>query len=75
MNIEEKILTVMRHVFNDDSIDASVSRSTCKAWDDINNLVLAMQLEKTFDFALEPQTISGFNCFDDVRASIHLKLS
>lgn len=72
--MEEQILNILKRVFNDDSVDATCSQSTCKAWDSMNQLNLVVELEMEFGISLEPEEIGSMKCFDDVVRIIKSKL-
>lgn len=75
MTMEERILAVMRRVFNDDSIDYNCSQKSCKSWDSMNQLNLVVELEMEFDISLEPEEIGAMVTFEDVVKIVKAKLS
>lgn len=72
--MEEQILAILRRVFKDDSIDATCSQQTCKAWDSMNQLNLVVELEMEFGISLEPEEIGHMICFEDVVRIVKSKL-
>ena len=72
--MEERILGVLRSVFNDAAIDTSCSQKTCKAWDSMNHLNLVVELEMEFGVSLEPEEIGRMVSYHDVKEIIDSKL-
>lgn len=64
--MEDKILEIMRLVFQTDDIDVTCSQQNCKTWDSMNHLNLVVELEMEFDVSLEPEEIAVMRSFDDV---------
>lgn len=72
--MEERILAVLRRVFNDTTIDTTCSQKNCKAWDSMNQLNLVVELEMEFGISLEPEEIGQMVCYQDVERIIKSKL-
>lgn len=72
--MDERILTVLRNVFNDTTIDTTCSQQSCKAWDSMNHLNLVVELEMEFGISLEPEEIGRMISFQDVKEIITSKL-
>lgn len=72
--MEEQILAILRRVFKDDSLDATCSQHTCKAWDSMNQLNLVVELEMEFGITLEPEDIGQMVCYDDVVRIVKAKM-
>lgn len=72
--MEERILDVMRNVFDDNTVDSTCSQKTCKAWDSMNHLNLVVELEMEFGVSLEPEEIGRMICFQDVKNIISSKI-
>lgn len=43
--MEERVLSVLRMVFKDNTIDATCSQKNCAAWDSMNHLNMVVELE------------------------------
>ena len=71
--MEERILNVLRIVFNDAAIDASCSQKTCKAWDSMNHLNLVVELEMEFSVTFEPEEIGRMVSYYDIKELINYK--
>jgi acyl carrier protein len=56
--MEERVLSVLRKVFKDDTIDETCSQKNCAAWDSMNHLNLVVELEMEFGVSLEPEEIA-----------------
>ena len=74
MNIEEKVLEIMREVFRLDDITPDVSQKNCERWDSLRHLTMASELEDAFDIDLEPEEIAQMTDFRAVVAMIESKL-
>lgn len=72
--MEERILTILRNVFNDTTIDITCSQKNCKAWDSMNHLNLMVELEMEFGISLEPEEMGRLVSFYDIKEIINLKV-
>lgn len=68
--MEDKILDIMRSVFNRPDIDNTVSQSNCAEWDSLRHLSLIIELENTFGTEFEPEEIAAMKTFSDVLAAL-----
>ena len=73
--MEDKILEVMRRVFQNETVDTSCSQMNCEQWDSMNHLNLIVELEMEFGISLEPEEIARMQCYDDVVRVIKLKMA
>ena len=64
--MEEKVLEILKDVFELDTVDKTCSQSTCEKWDSMGQLNLVAELEDAFDVNLEPEEIGEMKSFDDV---------
>ena len=64
--MEEKVLNIMKEVFELDEVDRTCSQKTCDAWDSMGQLNLVVELETEFDVSLEPEEIGEMVAFEDV---------
>ena len=55
MNLKERVLDIMREVFEMDEVAADASQKNCPRWDSLHHLTLAAELEEAFDIELEPE--------------------
>jgi acyl carrier protein len=64
--MEEKVLNVLKSVFEIDTIDNTCSQDNCEAWDSMNHLNLILELQDAFNVDFEPEEISKMKCFKDI---------
>ena len=74
MNLEEKILGIMREVFDMEAVPTDVSQKNCDRWDSLRHLTLASELEDAFDIELEPEEIAEMTDFSRVIDMIQSKI-
>ena len=74
MNLEERILEIMRGVFENDDVSNQSSQKNCEKWDSLHHLSLAAELEEAFDIELEPEEIGEMTDFSRVLELIQSKL-
>ena len=64
--MEEKVLEILKNVFELETVDTTCSQQTCEKWDSMGQLNLVVELESEFDVTLEPEEIGEMKCFDDI---------
>lgn len=64
--MEEKVLGILKNVFELDSVDKSCSQGNCEKWDSMGQLNLVVELESEFDVTLEPEEIAEMTSFEKV---------
>ena len=74
MNLEEKVLDIMREVFELDEVAPDASQKNCPRWDSLHHLTLAAELEEAFDVELEPEEIAEMTDVDRVVAMLKSKM-
>lgn len=74
MNLEEKVLEIMRETFGIEEVTTDVSQKNCEQWDSLRHLTLASELEDAFDLELEPEEIAEMTDFDRVITMLKSKL-
>ena len=74
MNLEEKVLDIMRETFGIDDVTTDASQKNCENWDSLRHLTLASELEDAFDIELEPGEIAEMTDFSRVIAMLQSKL-
>ena len=74
MNLEEKVLEIMREVFDQQEVNTDVSQKNCDRWDSLRHLSLASELEEAFDIELEPEEIAEMTDFSKVVEMVKTKL-
>jgi acyl carrier protein len=74
MNLEERVLEIMRETFEMDEVPTDASQKNCERWDSLRHLTLASELEEEFDIELEPEEIAEMTDFPKVIAMLESKL-
>lgn len=64
--MEEKVLEILKNLFELDTVDTTCSQTTCEKWDSMGQLNLVVELESEFDVTLEPEEIGEMKSFDDI---------
>lgn len=74
MNLEEKVLEIMRETFGVNDVTTEASQKNCEQWDSLRHLALASELEEAFDLELEPEEIADMTDFSRVIAMLKSKI-
>ncbi len=74
MNLEDKVLEIMREVFEMENVSTDASQKNCERWDSLHHLSLASELEEAFDIELEPEEIADMTDFSRVIALLETKV-
>lgn len=64
--MEEKVLEILKNVFELETVDTTCSQTTCEKWDSMGQLNLVVELENEFDITLEPEEIGEITCYDSI---------
>ena len=72
--MEEKVLEILKRVFELDHVDDTCSQETCEKWDSMGQLSLVVELESEFGVTLEPEEIGEMKCFGDIMRLLSDKL-
>lgn len=64
--MEEKVLEILKNLFELDIVDKTCSQETCEKWDSMGQLNLVVELESEFDVTLEPEEIGELKSFNDI---------
>jgi len=73
--MEQKILELMKSVFQTDGIDETCSQQNCEKWDSMNHLNLIVELEMEFGVSFEPEEIAEMRSYGDVVRIVKSKMS
>ena len=73
--MEEKVLEILKNVFELETVDTTCSQQTCEKWDSMGQLNLVVELESEFDISLEPEEIGEMKSFEDVIRILKLKVA
>lgn len=64
--MEEKVLEILKNLFELDTVDETCSQESCEKWDSMGVLNLVVELETEFDVSLEPEEIGEMKSFNDI---------
>lgn len=64
--MEEKVLEILKDLFELETADETCSQTTCEKWDSMGQLNLVVELESEFDVTLEPEEIGEMKSFNDI---------
>ena len=64
--MEEKVLEILKNLFELDTVDTTCSQTTCEKWDSMGQLNLVVELESEFNVTLEPEEIGDMKNFNDI---------
>ena len=64
--MEEKVLEILKNLFELDTVDETCSQETCEKWDSMGQLNLVVELESEFDVTLEPEEIGEMVSYNDI---------
>ena len=73
--MEEKVLEILKNLFELDTVDETCSQSTCEKWDSMGQLNLVVELETEFDVTLEPEEIGEMKSFNDIIRILKTKVA
>lgn len=74
MNLQERVMEIMRETFDMENVSTDVSQKNCERWDSLRHLTMASELEEAFDIELEPEEIAEMTDFSRVIAMLQSKL-
>lgn len=72
--MEEKVLEILKELFELDTVDESCSQKTCEKWDSMGQLNLVVELEDAFEVSLEPEEIAEMKSYGDIIKLLKEKL-
>lgn len=73
--MEEKVLEILKKLFELETIDETCSQTTYEKWDSMAQLNLVVELESEFDITLEPEEIGEMTSFDDIVRILNRKIA
>jgi acyl carrier protein len=73
--MEEKVLEILKNLFELDTVDKTCSQATCEKWDSMGQLNLVVELETEFDVTLEPEEIGEMKSFNDIIRILKTKVA
>lgn len=72
--MEEKILEILKNLFELDTVDTTCSQQTCEKWDSMGQLNLVVELESEYDISLEPEEIGEMTSYEKIVEIVKKKL-
>lgn len=73
--MEEKVISILRTVLEDDSLDNTCSQKNCEAWDSLHHLTICFELEGEFEVVFEPDEMASMTSVDTILKMLEQKLS
>ena len=73
--MEEKVIEILKDLFELDTVDNTCSQATCEAWDSMGQLNLVAELEDAFDVSLEPDEIANMKTYNDIINLLKAKIA
>lgn len=64
--MEEKVLEILKNLFELDTVDETCSQENCEKWDSMGQLNLVVELESEFGVTLEPEEIAEMTSFEKI---------
>ncbi len=64
--MEEKVLEILKNLFELDTVDETCSQETCEKWDSMAHLKLIVELESEFGISFEPEEIGEMQSYKKV---------
>lgn len=71
--MEEKILEILKRVFELEHVDTGCSQLNCENWDSLRHLDLVVELESEFGVELEPEEIAQMKSFEEIKRILQSK--
>lgn len=71
--MDEKIIEIMKSVFNTDAITTETNQNNCEKWDSLHHLNLIVELEDAFDTEFEPEEIAEMKSVEAIEKIITSK--
>ena len=65
--MEEKVLEILRNLFEDETLDNTCSQKNCEKWDSMGHLRLVVELESEFEVTLEPEEIGEMVSHEEIK--------
>lgn len=74
MIMEEKVLSIMKEVFENTSLKNDCSQSNCESWDSLHHLALVSELEGEFEVEFEPEEINVMTDLNNICSLLKQKI-
>ena len=72
--MENKILSIMKDVFDVSDLDNTCTQETCENWDSLHNLMLISELEDAFGVEFDPEEMAEMKTFAQVKSTLESKM-
>ncbi len=72
--MEERIIEIMKNVFNTEDVTPATDQNNCHKWDSLHHLNLIVELEEAFDMEFEPEEIAEMKSVEKVIRVVKSKL-
>ena len=72
--MEEKVLNIIKEVFELEDIDNNVSQDNCVKWDSMNHLNLILEIEMEFEVSLSPDEIAEIKRASNILTLVEKKI-
>ncbi len=73
--MEEKVLEILKNLFELEAIDESCSQENCEKWDSMAHLNLIVELESEFGVSFEPEEIGEMQSYKKIVEVLKTKLA
>ena len=64
--MEEKVIDLLKRVFEDIEITSESSQETVAEWDSMHQLAIAFEIENEYGISLEPEELSKMKSVKDI---------
>lgn len=64
--MKQKIISILKQVLEDDTVNENTSQKNCPAWDSLRHLNVALEIEDAFDISLEPEEIAAMTSVEAI---------
>ena len=64
--MEQKIINLLKSVFEGVEITSDSSQETVESWDSMHQLSIAFEIESEFGLSLEPEELAGLKSVKDI---------
>ena len=71
--MEQKVIGLLKTVFENAEITANSSYETIEAWDSMHQLSIAFEIESEFNVSLEPEEIENLKSVSNIIAILKSK--
>ena len=72
--MEEKVLSILCKVLEDNNLTTNCSQQNCDSWDSLHHLNICFELEGEFGVMFEPDEMIEMNSFENIIKILNKKL-